>query len=54
MSVIVDSIEKKMLIAILQNIALAVNFADTKSSLFSGNMGHPEPLKIVIFKKCPK
>ena len=42
-------------VAISQNMKLAVNLADTYSSkVFSGNMGHPEPIKIAIIKKCPK
>ena len=39
-------------VAILQNMDLAVNLADIK--VFSENMGHPEPIKIVITIKCPK
>ena len=41
-------------VAISQNMDLAVNLADTTSSCFQKTLGHPEPIKIVIIKKCPK
>ena len=33
---------------------LTVNLADITSRYFLENMGHPEPMKIVIIKKCPE
>ena len=33
---------------------LVINLADTKPKVFSENMCHPEPIKIVIIKKHPK
>ena len=41
-------------VAMSQNMDLAVNLADTTSRYFPKNMGHPEPMKIIIIKKYPK
>ena len=37
-------------VTISQNMDLAANDADTTSKYYPQNMGHPEPIKIVIIK----
>ena len=41
-------------VAISQNIDYPVNLADITEPIFSENMGHPQPSKVVIIYKCPK
>ena len=41
-------------VAISQNMDLAVNLPDNNSNVFSENMGHPQPVKIITIIKCPK
>ena len=37
--------------AISQNVDLALDLTDTTSRYFQKNMGHPEPIKIVIIER---
>ena len=40
-------------VIISQNKDLEVNLAHSTSNAYSENMGHPKPIKIVIFKSVP-
>ena len=41
-------------VAISQNMHQIVNLAEITKPIFSENMGHTQPIKIGITKKCPK